>query len=195
VAVLSAASSFVDKRGSYQNGASGPNSPSTNFLLQQRWPVHSAIVVMGFNGVAWTNYDFRFGGVKAAKLIVTAPIAAVLWNPVSNPPGTAPMSGTITHIFPIAYDQQTAISAPPDIDSVADIRFDTVLDNAPQSLVLLPIISTTNNLAHETDLALGLVLHQTKVAAQFRRLGVFHTTRSQINRIIRKLPRQTVTIL
>jgi hypothetical protein len=145
--------------------------------------------------VAWTNYDFRFGGVKAAKLIVTAPMAAVLWNPVSNPPGTAPMSGTITHIFPIAYDQQTAISAPPDIDSVAEIRFDTVLDNAPQSLVLLPIISTTKKLAHETDLALGLVLHQTKVAAQFRRLGVFHTTRSQINRIIRKLPRQTVTIL
>ncbi|KAI8939172.1 hypothetical protein NX059_005005 [Plenodomus lindquistii] len=145
--------------------------------------------------VTWAHGNFRFGPLEAAEMSVTAPMATVLWNPVSSPPGTAPMSGTITHICPIGYDQQTAVSVPPDIETASEIRFDTVLDEPPQLLILLPIISTTKKLAHESDLALGLVLCGSEVSTMFRRIGVFHTTRPRINGILRKLPRRTVTIV
>lgn len=146
--------------------------------------------------VVWAREGARFGSVEFGEVSVSAPVASVLWEDAAGNPGTtAPMSGTITHVFPIDHNHQMAVAVPPDAADQAEIRFDTVLQSRPSELVLVPVIGTAKKLAHERELVLGLVLHRLEGSTQFRRLGVFHTTRLRINRILRKLPRRTVTIV
>lgn len=145
--------------------------------------------------VVWANQGQGFGLLESAELTLAAPIATALWERLNSSVGTAPMAGIITHAFPMSHNQGNAVSVPHNPTNEAEIRFDTVLDNTPQELTLLPIISTTKKLAHERELAMGLVLQQLEGSTQLKRLGVFHTTRPRINRILRNLPRQTVTIV
>jgi hypothetical protein len=105
-----------------------------------------------------------------------------------------PSAGRITHIFPGRFERHMSISTPPDNSTDPEILFDT-MDNATEELTLLPIVGITKRSAHENEAVIGIVLNQSADGQDFVRIGFFYTMRPQVRRILRNIPRQSITII
>ncbi|KAF2806681.1 HET-domain-containing protein [Mytilinidion resinicola] len=145
--------------------------------------------------VTWSDPRARFGQVKSGFLRLSAPLASVLWEAEDSPSLANPMAAKITHIFPRNFDRHMSVSIPPDTSTKAEILFDTVSDDVSDELTLLPVIGIMRRTAHENETMFGLVLQQQAKPECYSRLGVFYTTRLRASKILRNMPRQSVTII
>lgn len=145
-------------------------------------------------GVSWSIMHARYGKVESGFLRLSGPLASIHWEADNNPTLASPSAAKITNIFPKYFDRYTAVSIPPDTSTKNEILFDTVEDGMPEELTLLPIIGITRRTAHENQAVIGLVLRPAG-AESYSRLGFFYTSRPRVNRILRNLPRHTVTII
>ena len=145
--------------------------------------------------VKWSNSGARFGQVDSGFLRLSGPLASVLWESDNSPGLLNPSAAKIAHIFPRYSDRQTSVSVPPDISTKAEILFDTVQNNLPEELTLLPVFRIMRRTAHENETVSGLVLQQQPGAESYSRLRFFYTTRPRASRILRNIPRQTVIII
>ncbi|CZR61292.1 uncharacterized protein PAC_11188 [Phialocephala subalpina] len=145
--------------------------------------------------VTWSSMGARFGQVDSGFLKLSGPLASVFWERVNNPALPYPSAATITHIFPRGTDGYTSVEIRPRIRNAVEALFDTVADDIPKELVLLPIVGITKRTAHQTETVIGLVLQQRGDTGEYSRLGFFYTTRTQPCRILRNMPRQTITII
>jgi hypothetical protein len=145
--------------------------------------------------VTWSSMGARFGQVDSGFLRLSGPLTSVLWEADNNPAFVNPRVAKITHIFPRYFDRHTAVSIPPDSSTKAEILFDTVKDDLPEELTLLPVIGIRRRTAHEIETVFGLVLQQQASSEYYSRLGFFNTIRPRASRILRNIPRQAVTII
>jgi hypothetical protein len=145
--------------------------------------------------VIWSVASARFGEVDSGSLRLSGPLASALWEVQDSASLASPMAAKITHIFPSHLDRHMSVSIAPDISTAAEILFDTVMDDVPEELTLLPIIGVTKTAAHENEAVFGLVLKPQAGTQNHSRLGVFYTTRPRAGRTLRNVPRQFVTII
>jgi hypothetical protein len=138
--------------------------------------------------------SYRFGGLLSGFLKLSAPIASVLWKAADDPSLICPSAGRITHISPGHFERHMSISTPPDNSTDPEILFDT-MDNATEELTLIPIVGITKRSAHENEAVIGIVLKQSADGQDFVRIGFFYTMRPQVRRILRNMPRQSITII
>jgi hypothetical protein len=133
-----------------------------------------------------------FGAVKRGLLRLSAPIATVLWETNNASSLVFPVTGTITKVSPRYLDLNSVLT-PPDTSTNPEILFDTMVDFT-EELTLLPIVGITKRSAHENEAVIGIVLKQSTDREGFVRIGFFYTMRPQLRRILRNMPRQSVTI-
>lgn len=145
--------------------------------------------------VAWSHTGERFGQVNSGFLRILGPLASILWEVEDCASLAYPMAAKITHIFPGPLGRQMSVSIPPDDSTKAEILFDIVMDDVPEELTLLPVIGVLRRTAHENETVLGLVLQQQAGKEFYSRLGFFYTTRLRASKILRNMPRQSVTII
>jgi hypothetical protein len=138
--------------------------------------------------------SYRFGRSLDGYLKLSAPIASVLWKAADDPSLVCPSVGRITHIFPGHFERHMSISTPPDNSTDPELLFDT-MENATEELTLLPIVGITKRNAHENEAVIGIVLKQSAGGQDFVRIGFFYTMKPQVRRILRNMPRQSITII
>lgn len=153
----------------------------------------------------------RFGQVQSGSLQLTGPLASVSYDV---------KAGFITQIAPggVYRQQHSPVSVVSGAELGQEISLDClddVLEGDYDSqscshplLTLLPVIGLARSSTDKQELACGLVLVPITngqlaewtqgggagAGGPYRRLGFFWTTRSQTCRILKNLPRQTVTI-
>lgn len=131
--------------------------------------------------------------MTSGSLRLSGPLASILWTEQAVPPPASPRSAHITHLYPRHFDCRRATEVAPDAMTAAEILFDTAFDDVPKELILLPVIGTSKRTAHEQEAVLGLVLRQESGVDTYSRVGVFNTTRLRVGRILKNMPRQTIT--
>lgn len=138
--------------------------------------------------------SFRFGLVNSGYIKLSSPVASILWSIAPRSP-LKPKTGRITHIFPHHFDWSDSVSVPPDPDTDQEIFFDTYMARLPDQLTLMPIVGVTKRTVHENETVIGLVLEPSTKTEEFERIGYFYTTRLQVRRILRNMPRRSITIV
>ncbi|EUC28229.1 hypothetical protein COCCADRAFT_41206 [Bipolaris zeicola 26-R-13] len=138
---------------------------------------------------------YRFGRVNSGFIRLVGPVTSTLWITENPFPSAKPKAARITHIFPPHLNRSVSVSVPPDSNTEQEIFFDTAMENIPEQLTLLPIIGTTKRTAHENEAVIGLVLDSSAGENRFQRIGFFYTTRTQVRRILRNMPRKPIVIV
>ncbi|KAF1998879.1 HET-domain-containing protein [Amniculicola lignicola CBS 123094] len=142
----------------------------------------------------WHNGQ-RFGEVKSGYIKLSGPLASVLWEADEHPSLASPMAATITHIFPSHLGPHLSAPIPPNATTKSEILFDERVEQAPETLMLLPIIGTMKRVAHENETVAGLVLQREAGTESYSRIGFFFTTRPRACKILRNMARQSVHII
>lgn len=160
--------------------------------------------------------SLRFGQVRSGSIRLSGPLASVSIDAAKE---------VITQISPCAVGQQhyDPVSVEPEWreeETEREVYFDCLRDSEtcpvwyderfdPPPLTFLPIVSTTKSAVDNREFVCGLMLvppsglgdvgsgrrNVAEVDRYYDRWGVFFTTRPQLCRIFKNLPRQTVTIL
>lgn len=143
----------------------------------------------------WPTHDStfgRFGQLENGQLRLSAPLASALWNSGKY---ASSMSAAFTHVYPSEMDQHNAISLLAGARNDSLVCFDTPERSNPKVLTLLPVVGVTKRTAHDNETVCGLVLRKKEGTDDYVRLGMFHTTQERACRILKNMPRRTVTIV
>jgi len=178
--------------------------------ISMAWCLHNYdprdyLVTLEGASMTWYSTAARFGRVTAGFLVLSGPLASVLWEADESPTSMNARTAKITHICPKGHDHAKSVSIPPDTTTKAEILFDTVEDQVPEELILLPVVGIMRRTVRENQTVSGLVLRQEAPqpysdleqnrTERYSRLGFFYTVRPRASRILRNIPRQTITII
>ena len=154
--------------------------------------------------------DNRFGQVLSGYIKLSGPTASILWKhhcpPLDYNVGRSTQAharerraslkhAKITHLFPRHLKSAMSVSVPPRPSSEPEIFFDTITEDKPPELALISLIGIPKRGAHGSETVIGLVLKPSERSEEFVRVGVFYTVRLQVGRMLRNMPRQSITIV